>query len=78
MKLLISIDLDIELSSDLAKRLLNVLGNDTIESVLKEKLESSADLWGMSFPHDDDYNDNMSIVELLVLDSVNQKENDSE
>lgn len=78
MKLLINVNLELDLSTDLLKRLIYVIGDDTIESMLKDKLESNADLWEMSFPHDDDYDDDMSVVELLVLDSVSQRENDSE
>ena len=74
----ITINLDIELTQSLTERLRKVLRDDSIESIIKDKLESCADLWGMSFPPDDDYEESMSVVELLVLDSVSQRENDSE
>jgi hypothetical protein len=74
----ISIDLELDLSSDVLKRLHKVLRDDSIESMIKDKLESCADLLGMSFPPDDDYNECMSVVELLLLDSVSQREHDDE
>jgi hypothetical protein len=78
MKILVNVNLELDLSYDIVKRLDKVLLDDSIESIIKDKLESCADLWGMSFSPDDDYDESMSIVELLVLDSVNQRENDSE
>jgi hypothetical protein len=78
MKLLVNLELELDLSSDIVKRLFNVLQEDSIESLVKDRLESCADLLGMSFPPDDDYDESMSVVELLVLDSISQRENDSE
>lgn len=76
-KITVKVELELELSQSVVDRLTKVLeqSNLSLAEILKSSLESKAAAWRMDFMPDDDWHEELSIAEFIVLDEVSQTEN---